>query len=203
MNRATRRRNKGATTPMVIETVQHRRLKKLLPLFVFISILLLYGFIFVVYATKQYHNELGKVKLVGSDNSIMYVNEDGTFRWYRAKWEKDAVFDKDSDYLAGVMQYYTGDEAYEVLDKYSQHFFGFTSDNIQDMFDRTTRKEDIFIMIIKGVYFKENKNSRLVKDSSNSEIYYLGFKYNDGRTLQLYDHDNVSIFQFTVEDYDL
>ncbi len=205
MNRAARRRIKQGTEPVKIETAQHKRFIKMLPFLLGFMLLLLGVFVYAsVYYGQFYHNELGQVKLVGSDGSLMYVEDDGTFRWYRAKWETDAIFDKDNDYLAGVMRFYTGDDAYKILDTYSEHFWNITSDTIGDMFDEEYKKEDMFIMIVKGVYFKEEGiETKLAKDNTDYVKYYLGFRYNDGKTLQLMEHDSASMFQFTVEDYDL
>ena len=204
MNRAMRRRNKGGE-PIHIETAQHKRFVKFLPLLFSVLVLVIAAFIgLVLFYSQFYHNELGKVKLVGSDGSVMYVEEDGTFKWYRAKWEKDAVFDPNSDYLAGVLRYYTGDSAYKVIDKNSQHFWNFTSDDIDSMYDEEYQKEDMFIMIIKGSYFKEDDTvTKFVKDNTAYVKYYLGFRQKDGKTLQLMEHDAVNMFQFTLEDYDL
>lgn len=205
MNRAARRRIKPGAEPLKIETSQHKQFKKFLPLLLGLMLLLIGLFVYAsLYYSQFYHNELGKVKLVGADNSIMYVEEDGTFKWYRAKWEKDAVFNPESDYLAGVIRYYTDAQALKMLDKYSEHFWNITSDTIDTMYDDEYKKEDMFIMTIEGAYFKEDgEDKKFAKDNSDFKKYYLGFRVNGGRTLHLLEQDSISLFQFTIEDYDL
>ncbi len=196
MNRAARRRLKGQE-PLQIETHQHRKLVKFKPFllgFLVLCVILFIG-VFVFY-NQFYHNELGAVKMLGSDKSVIYVQEDGTFEWYRAKWGKDEVITDGSDYLAGVMRYYTGKDAYRMLDKYSEHFWNITSDTIDEMYDEMYRKEDLFIMIIKGVYFKETEGAAIGKDNSEYVKYYLGFRHDN--YLDIMEQEGYNLFQFQI-----
>ena len=194
MNREQRRRLKGDNTAVSITTPLSKH--KIRYILGSISLIVL-GVIFAIlvgFYANFYHNELGKVKLECEDKSVLYVQEDGTFKWFRSKDELE------KEYLTGILRYYTGADAYKELDKHSSDFWNITSDTIDTMFDDTYKKEDFFIMIVEGVYYVEDDLDH-AQDNSDYVKYYLGFHIDN--TLHTLEQATNGIRQFYVKEYDL
>ncbi|MBR4315144.1 MAG: hypothetical protein IKP66_09570 [Lachnospiraceae bacterium] len=173
---------------------QHTIFKKLQ-----ISLLILFGLTFlvllgfIVYTIQITHNDFGKIKLVGAaDNSAMYIEENGNFKWYSNQE------DLKHNCLVGKVQIYSGDNAVKAINRYSSHYWNMTSDTITEWFDEDNKKEDLVIMIIRGLYYQENIGDK-TGNSSSDYRYLIGFRH--GKFFQTLEQATEKVFMFYVEDY--
>lgn len=175
-------------------TPQHKLVNKLQVVFIVLFVFTFIAFLgFGIYYLTLTHNDFGKIKLVGAaDNSAMYIEENGNFKWYSNQE------DLEHNCLVGKVQIYSGNNAVNVINAYSSHYWNMTSDTITEWFDEENKKEDLVIMIIRGLYYQENLDDEKGK-SSLDDRYLIGFRH--GKFFQTLEQATEKVVMFYVEDY--
>ena len=131
----------------------------------------------------------GKI-LHGSDNSVLYLNNDNTYSWY--------MNDKDHDdnYYSGTYSYYNGLEAISyIIKNFSE--YGLTYDKQMDFFGEGKYKiDDYYVLVL-------NCNNVVINGKSDDKakgiIPYYGFYDDDEYTLSMINMKTGDNTNFTID----
>ena len=141
-------------------------------------------------STQIKDNLSGRI-LTASDGSVLEMNNDGSYIWY-----KDAYV-KDDNYYKGTYQVYVGAEAIAVLNGMSE--YGFTS---QEQYDYIARNSDKGVELDDWYVMVQQRTYRMVGGKStdeNTKIVYAGVFYEEQKVYDAVNCNSANYARFTVK----
>ena len=159
-----------------------------------ISLFLALCFIFTVTAcgnNSKNNDVISGRKWVGKDQSLMDLKENGDFIWYQSKDNLEG------NYMSGTYVVYKGQKAMDYIANDLSRF-GVTMEEQQQMVNASENRtlDTYYCLVI--------TNTLLVMDgvetTGESFSYYMGFYYEDGKTLDFVNMGTANYATFTLQE---